>query len=81
MVKWFLTSLIVGSSIRTNVREISNHAVGNVTIGCTVLKVGAKNMGELDYKKQIIDMIENTDDEEVLAYLYFFIKGKVKAED
>lgn len=38
-------------------------------------------MGELDYKEEIINMIENTDDEEVLVYLYFFIKGKVKAEE
>ncbi len=38
-------------------------------------------MGESEYREQIIDLIENIDDENVLAYLYFFIKGKLKAED
>lgn len=38
-------------------------------------------MEELDYKEEIFKMIENIDDENKLAYLYFFIKNKIKAED
>lgn len=33
------------------------------------------------YKDKIIGIIDNIDDENVLEYLYLFIKGKVKAED
>jgi hypothetical protein len=33
------------------------------------------------YKEKIICIIDNIDDENVLEYLYLFIKGKVKAED
>ena len=38
-------------------------------------------MEELNYKEEIIKMIENIDDENKLAYLYFFINNKIKAED
>ena len=38
-------------------------------------------MEELDYKEEIIKLVENIDDENKLAYLYFFIKNKIKAED
>ena len=38
-------------------------------------------MEEPMYKDKIIEIIENVVDECVLEYLYFFIKGKVKAED
>jgi hypothetical protein len=38
-------------------------------------------MDELMYKEKIIGIINNINDENVLEYLYFFIKGKVKAED
>ena len=38
-------------------------------------------MEELDYKEQIIKLVEKIDDENKLAYLYFFIKNKIKAED
>lgn len=37
-------------------------------------------MEELDYKKEIIKMVEEIDDENKLAYLYFFVKNKIKAE-
>lgn len=40
-----------------------------------------EKMKELDYKKEIIKLVENIDDENKLAYLYFFIKNKTKAED
>ena len=36
---------------------------------------------ELEHKKEIIKLVENIDDENKLAYLYFFIKNKIKAED
>ena len=32
-------------------------------------------------KDKIIEIIETITDENVLEYLYFFIKGKVKAEE
>lgn len=35
----------------------------------------------MDTKDKIIEIISNIDDENVLEYLYVFIKGKVKAED
>lgn len=38
-------------------------------------------MGELDYKEEIIKMIKKINNENKLAYLYFFIKNKIKAED
>lgn len=38
-------------------------------------------MGESEYKEKIIHIIENIEDENVLKYFYYFIKGKVKAED
>ena len=40
-----------------------------------------EKMKELDYKKEIIKLLEEIDGENVLAYLYFFIKNKIKAED
>ena len=38
-------------------------------------------MNTLEYKERIIEIIKNIDDINILAYLYIFIKGKVKAED
>lgn len=38
-------------------------------------------MEDLDYKEKIINLIKSIDDESILMYLYFFIKGKIKAED
>lgn len=38
-------------------------------------------MDESVYRDKIIGIIDNIDDENVLEYLYLFIKGKVKAED
>ena len=38
-------------------------------------------MEESVYKDKIIGIINNINDENVLEYLYLFIKGKVKAED
>ena len=35
----------------------------------------------MDTKDKIIEIISTIDDENVLEYLYVFIKGKVKAED
>ena len=35
----------------------------------------------MDTKDKIIEIISHIDDENVLEYLYVFIKGKVKAED
>ena len=33
------------------------------------------------YKEKIIGIIDNIDDENVLEYLYLFIKGKIEAEE
>lgn len=33
------------------------------------------------YKEKIIGIVNSIEDENVLEYLYLFIKGKVKAED
>jgi hypothetical protein len=38
-------------------------------------------MDESVYKEKIIGIIDSIKDENVLEYLYLFIKGKVKAED
>lgn len=35
----------------------------------------------MDYKKQIIEMLDKIEDSNILKYFYLFIKGKVKAED
>lgn len=32
-----------------------------------------------EYKKKIIEIIENIDDVNILMYLFHFIKGKIKA--
>lgn len=51
-------------------------------MNCAFAKVG-NNMGEqdLDYKEEIFKLIQNISDEKQLAYLFFFIKNKIKAED
>lgn len=36
-------------------------------------------MEEAFYKEQIIEIINKLDDVSILMYLYYFIKGKVKA--
>ena len=38
-------------------------------------------MEELDYKKEIIKLVENIDDEDVVEYFYFLISEILKAED
>lgn len=38
-------------------------------------------MEEKFYKEQIIEIINKLEDVSILMYLYYFIKGKVKAED
>jgi hypothetical protein len=38
-------------------------------------------MDESVYKDKIIGIVNSINDENVLEYLYLFIKGKVKAED
>ena len=38
-------------------------------------------MQDLAYKDKIIGIIYAITDENVLEYLYYFIKGKVKAEE
>lgn len=38
-------------------------------------------MEELDYKEEIIKMIENIDDEDVVEYFYCLISEMLKAED
>ena len=38
-------------------------------------------MNESVYKEKIIGIINNIEEENVLEYLYLFIKGKVKAEE
>lgn len=38
-------------------------------------------MGEIKYKEEIIKLIKEIKDENKLAYLYFFIKNKIKAGD
>ena len=38
-------------------------------------------MQELAYKDKIIGIIDAITDENILEYLYYFIKGKVKAEE
>lgn len=35
---------------------------------------------EKEIKEELHDLIESVDDEEILKYLYIFIKGKIKAE-
>lgn len=37
-------------------------------------------MAKDEYKKHLIDIIENIDNLEILTYLYTFIKLKIKAE-
>ena len=37
-------------------------------------------MGEAEYKENIIEIIKSIDDKNVLAYLYYFIKGKTKGD-
>lgn len=39
------------------------------------------DMEEKFYKEQIIEIINKLEDVSILMYLYYFIKGKVKAED
>lgn len=34
----------------------------------------------MEYKDEIIKMIENVEDEDLLLYLYVFIKRKIEAE-
>lgn len=34
----------------------------------------------MEYKEEIIKMIENVEDKDLLLYLYVFIKRKVEAE-
>ena len=38
-------------------------------------------MDESVYRDKIIGIVNNISDENVLEYLYLFIKGKVKAEE
>lgn len=35
----------------------------------------------MDYKEKIIRIINNINDDNVLRYIYLFLKGKFKAED
>jgi hypothetical protein len=34
----------------------------------------------MEYKEEIIKMIEDLEDKDLLLYLYIFIKGKIEAE-
>ena len=34
----------------------------------------------MEYKEEIIKMIESLEDKDLLLYLYIFIKGKIEAE-
>lgn len=34
----------------------------------------------MEYKEEIIKMIEGLEDKDLLLYLYIFIKGKIEAE-
>lgn len=36
-------------------------------------------MNEINYKDLIIGLLEKIEDEKILAYFYYFIKGKLKA--
>ena len=36
---------------------------------------------EVFYKEKIIEIVNQIEDVSMLMYLYYFIKGKVKAED
>lgn len=38
-------------------------------------------MEEVFYKENIIEIVNQLEDVSMLMYLYYFIKGKVKAED
>ena len=40
-----------------------------------------RTMDESVYKEKIIGIINNINDENVLEYLYLFIKGKIEAEE
>ena len=35
----------------------------------------------MDYKKQIIEIVDKIEDVNILKYFYLFIKGKLEAED
>ena len=48
---------------------------------CIIIKtsIGGIKM-EKEIKEKLHDLIDSIDNEEILEYLYIFIKGKIKAE-
>ena len=48
---------------------------------CIIIKtsIGGIKM-EKEIKEKLHDLIDSIDNEEILKYLYIFIKGKIKAE-
>lgn len=55
-----------------------NHAVGTLLLISTGLKVGKKFMEELDYKKEIIKMLDKISSSKILRYIYIIVSDIVE---